>query len=239
MKGFKYSLFKFIAEFILIVTGIILSFYIQGKIEDRSSRNEARHIMQQVLSDLISDTLCYSREINRGELVIANVDYLLKLNNESQLDTEEALDSFVYSFWFTTTNLKTPLHTAGYTRLIHFENKNIIEDDSLINSLISYYTIDKGLIDGATKLDQEFVDGPLIEAYSSGESYEVLNTASIGKPYADTFRKNILTFLENKQIRSLLIFNASNKGHFINNLLTTQESASVKIDALKQWLAKF
>ena len=239
MKSFKYNLLKFFAEFILIVTGIILSFYIQDKIEDRASKKEARHIMQQVLSDLVNDTLLFNQGIKVSQSTISSSDYLLNINYETQLDTEEELDSFFFCFWYTTTNLKTPIHMAGYTRLIYFDNNNIIHNDSLINYIIGYYTIDKAIMDGCMKFDADFVDGPLTEAYTESYSYNILNAAHKAKPYPETMKEDIILFLENKKIRSLLLYNISNKAYYREHIQATKDSASKKIELLKNWLAKF
>lgn len=242
MKNFKYSLLKFFAEFILIVTGIMLSFYIQEKIEDRSARKEARHILQQILSDLSSDTVRYNHEIQLAKHTIACTNYLLNLNYETQLDTEEELDSAIICFWAATFNIKTFVYTAGYTRLIHFDNKSIINDDSLMNSIIGYYTIDKAIIDGFMKFDADFVDGPLTQAYTEPYSYDILNADYqhnlLKKPYSTTIKEDFILFLENKKIRSMLIFNVSNKEYIKKKIQTTRDSASEKINLLKNWLAK-
>lgn len=238
MKGVKYNLVKFIAEFILIVTGIILSFYIQGKIEERDSRIEAKHILEQVLTDMVSDTIRFNHSIQVANHTIGCTFYLLNLDYITNLDTDEEIDSAMFCFWPTTSNLKTPVHTAGYTRLLHFEHENVIRNDNLVNSIIGYYTIDKAALDGCMKFDADFVDGRLTDAYTESYSYEVLNAAYNGKPYSATIKEDIILFLQNKKIRALLIFNNSNKYHFMENIVSAKANACRNIELLKTWLAQ-
>jgi hypothetical protein len=242
MKPLKYNLLKFTAEFVLIIASIILSFYIQGKIDDQESRKEAVHIMNQVRTDMISDTIKFRWEMNNAERLIGVCNYLLNMDYEKELATEAGIDSTMFLIGETTTNLYTPIHVAGYTRLVNFAKKEVIGDNALVDSTISYYTVDKAKIEGYYDVDRYFVDRTMVEQYIATPSYHILNTYYtrnvLEAPYSPTIKKDIIEFLETKEIRSLLIFNIINKINYNNIIKYTKESANRKILSLNEWLEK-
>jgi hypothetical protein len=242
MKSFKYNLLKFTAEFILILSSIILSFYIQGKIDDRESRKEAIHIMSQVRTDMISDTLKFQLEMKNAERLIDICMHLLSMDYEKELATENGIDTTIFFIGETTTNLYTPIHLAGYTRLVNFTKKEVIADNALVDSTISYYTIDKSKIESYYDVDRNFVDKVMIEKYTGNQSYNMLNIFYerniLAQPHPATVKKDIIDFLENKEIRSLLIFNIINKVNYSTIINYTKKSAQRKIASLEKWLEK-
>lgn len=241
-RSFKYYLLRFSAEFILIIGSIILSFYIQGKIEGRQSRKEAVHILSQVRTDMISDTIKFDLELKNAERLLGICNYLLNMDYEKDLITETDIDSTIFFIGETTTNLYTPLHLAGYTRLINFADKEVINDNPLVDSTISYYTIYKAKIESYYDVDRNYTDRTMMEKYISNPSYDMLNTFYtrnvLGQPHSPDVKKIIMEFLETKEIRSLLIFNIINKVNYSKVIIHTKRSAYRKIQTLDQWLEK-
>jgi hypothetical protein len=242
MKSWKYGILKFFAEFVLIIGSIILSFYIQGKIDDGDAKKEARDIMGQVMTDLCSDTVKYRQEINNGQRLIMVCNYLLNMDYNASLKSESDFDTTSFLIGETITNLYTPVHIAGYTRLVNFGKKEIIKDNPLLDSIIGYYTVSKAKIEGYYEMDRHFVDRTMVERYLSNESYNILNSYYQRKvlelPYDKEIKTYIIDFLENKQIRSLLIFNIINKNNYLTAIAENQQAAIKRIDMINGWLAK-
>jgi hypothetical protein len=158
------------------------------------------------------------------------------------LATEGGVDSTLFLIGETTTNLYTPMHLAGYTRLINFTQKEMIGDNALVDSTLSYYTVDKTRLEAYFEVDRHFVDRTMVETYLANSSYNILNAYysknMLGAPYSPTIKQDIIEFLETKEIRSLLIFNIINKVNYSRIINYTKESANRKIQSLNQWLEK-
>lgn len=242
MKSWKYAVLKFIAEFVLIIGSIILSFFIQGKIDEGDAKKEASDILEQIKTDLVNDTINYRQEIDKAGRLMALSIYLMEMDYEKDLVTESNFDSTIFLIGETTNNLYTPVHMAGYTRLINFEQKEVINDYALLDSVISYYTLYKTRIDGYYEMDRHYVDNVMVEKYLENDSYAVLNTYYtrniIGIPYAPDIKTNIIEFLENKKIRSLYIFNIINKRNYMLAIMANKTSAIRMLAMIDDWRSK-
>jgi len=240
MKGPKYYVLKLSAEFVLIFASVLFSFYIQGKIDDGKSKKEANYIMTQIRTDLVSDTLNFTNELSNANRLIGHCNILLNLNYETDLTNENKIDTILFFIGESISNLYTPIHIAGYTRLINFGEKEVIKNNALVDSTIEYYTIDKSKIESFYDVDRNYVDNIMVRKYLETPSYNVLNSYYthniLGSEYASDVKQNIKEFLDNKEIRSLLIFNIINKANFSNIIMHTKESAKRKITLLDQWL---
>lgn len=242
MKSWKYALLKFFAEFVLIIGSIILSFYIQGKIDDGDAKKEALDILTQINTDLVNDTINYRQEIDKANRLMTLSIYLMHLDYEKELVTETDFDSTLFLIGETTNNLYTPVHMAGYTRLINFEKKEVIKDNALLDSIIGYYTLNKTKIDGYYEMDRHYVDRVMVEKYIQNDSYNVLNSFYtrniLGAPYEKDIKNYIIDFLNNKEIRSLLIFNIINKSNYLKAIVSNKTSAIRKIEMISSWINK-
>ena len=242
-KKLQYGLLKFFAESVLIIGSIILSFYIQGKIEDSGSKKEAINILEQVKTDLISDTCQFYREIKNADRLMGISNHLLNFQPDLSLSNEQGIDSTLLLIGETITNLYTPIHVAGYTRLINFDHKEVVKDNPLLDSIIGYYTVSKTKIDGYYEVDRHYVDHTLVDQYLSNKSYAVLNEYYsrniMGQPHSAEIKNNIISFLNNQEIRSVLIFNIINKNNYKTTIIQTKGNAYRKIELIDEWLKKY
>ncbi len=242
MKSLKYAIPKFVAEFILIIGSIILSFYFQGKIDEGNARKEASDILTQIRTDLVNDTINYRQEIDKANRLMALSVYLMNMDYDKELVTESDFDSTMFLIGETTNNLYTAIHLAGYTRLINFEEKEVIKDYVLIDSVIGYYTLYKTRIDGYYEMDRDYVDRIMVEKYLENDCYNVLNTYYsrniLGAPYDKEIKLYVKEFLDNKKIRSLLIFNIINKRNYMLAILSNKACAQRVMGMIDDWNEK-
>ncbi len=239
-KGPKYYAVRFSAEFILIFASVIVSFFIQGKIDDSKSKKEAIHILNQIKTDLVSDTLKFDAELENAQKLIGVCNFLLNMDYNKELNTDGDIDTAIFFIGESINNLYTPIHIAGYTRLVNFTEKEVIKNNALIDSTISYYTIEKTKMENFYDVDRNYVDNIMVRKYVETPSYNVLNTYYtrniLGAEYSTHVKEDIIEFLENKEIRSLLIFNIINKANYSNQINNTKASATRKINMLNEWL---
>ena len=134
----KYLLYA-IGEIVLVVIGILFALQINTWNEDRKNRNEQHFLLNKLEMDIRSDVDEIGQKISRGEHGIANFIFCLEvLSRQKEVTHEEFMSSFgsILGINYFDQN------TTTFDNLVSSGKIDLIEDQQLLDSLVSYYNKD-------------------------------------------------------------------------------------------------
>ena len=210
-KLLKYSRYA-IGEILLVVIGILIALSINNWNEEQKNKIKATDYLDGIASEIRIDTATIGNALKRIDWVVSRKMWTINSINYATVPT----DSLLYAFG--SPDLRDyKITETTFSKISDLSVLDLIENDSLVEAIIRYYSIEKDKYHGTIEWDmtenqyenniinyESEVDFISIyrsiivqEKISNSELIEQINKS------ADSLRESIISFLNRPKIRNL------------------------------------
>lgn len=159
----KRSIYALLIEFVLIISGILISLFFQSRFEANLQREEGLQIIDQVYNDLKLDTALFNKNIRQADYLMNEYTNLLSKKDKPIVEAE--LPEIVKGVLATDSKILTILNRGGYLRFTSFGNYELYDDPTLINSILHYYNNQNELLSNYYHWDASYIEEKVVGYY--------------------------------------------------------------------------
>ncbi len=233
----KRNIYSLILEFVLIISGVLISLFFQSKYEERQQEEEGFQILNQVRSDLKLDTALLASNIDKINYLMDQ--YIRLLKKKSDAIVGEEMPGIVEGILATDTKVVTLLNRGGYLRFSSFGNYELYHQPELINSILHYYTNQNELLANYYRWDDSYVENKVVDYYRSHHTGNLLRYFEQSVFGEDSKKEDAVmmqTMIADPEFQSLVVYNYIIKKNYKAQLEKAKEEAEGLIKKLENSL---
>lgn len=132
----------FAAEFLVVVSGILVAMALQAWWNDRGNRAEERVLLQRMLSDLTSDSIRLSAELRADSASIAQVAFVKRYMDQESMFADSVADEFGGLGMASAVSLQ-----AAQYETLKSKGLGLITDPALRSAITSFYEVTQASLD--------------------------------------------------------------------------------------------
>ncbi|MVM39122.1 hypothetical protein GO730_18870 [Spirosoma sp. HMF3257] len=209
---FKTILEKYISEILVIFIGISISFFFDEWRENRKDDETVKKHLTVLRTNLVQDTLKLTVMINHGHKLVNSINKLTYFKFDSEIK-----DSISFHIDNAASYLVFKPNQMAYEEIKQTAHTNLIKNDSLKTSFLSYYTSTIPYCTEWCKIDETHTMTQLIPEMSIYFPVVIDSLNIISS-------KEKIKALKVKKLRNLLLANTIYKKETINTFVFTKKA---------------
>lgn len=226
-----------ITEFLLIISGILISLFVQSKFEERQQKAEGIKILNQIANDLMLDTALFSLNLKSAAYLMEQ--YKMLLSKKGNIVKDLGMPSAVEGVLATDSKILTMINRGGYLRFTSFGQFEVYRQPELINDILHYYNNQNEMLNSFTQWDTNYVKDQVVEYYLSHHTgnlrrYFEQNVLHDGPRQDDAMMKRQM--LDDPDFQSLLAYNYIIKMNYLGQLQEAREEAIKLLSKIQKYL---
>lgn len=221
-------------EFTLIISGILISLYVQRWYDERQKKEEGKAIIRQIINDLQLDTALFQSQIRKTNELTNSYEQLIQLGEQSL--SPEQMPLVIQGILASDTKTSIRINEGGYLRFISMGDFEQYEDDQTVNAILHYYTAQKDLITGHTDWDRNFVENEVVPFYLNNHTENLkrfFEQTVLGKEPEPNDILRMEVMIQDKRFQSLVVFDHIIKTNYIEQIKSASKEAEKLLRLLR------
>jgi hypothetical protein len=225
-----------IRDLVVLVIGIMLSFFLTQWGQNRADDKEEKRIISLLYADLQADTAQIHQNVKQLKRLKQNYDTILKYKDRA--DDISAME--MYSYLYQVINLVpfNPKQTA-YQQFIYQERSQTVKNKEILSDVISLFNSEYAQLEDINQTHEDFLINRLAIKY-----FELLPPISSLKDFTDEKSVQIKAVVQDNEVLNMLQFDVILKLNLEQNYLKASQKAEQILGMIEQeyenadWLVK-
>ncbi|MBS1978839.1 MAG: hypothetical protein JST46_15815 [Bacteroidetes bacterium] len=220
------SVQSLITEFILIISGILISLFVQNKFEERQQKAEGIRILGQIANDLKLDTALFTSNLKSAGYLMDQ--YKLLLSKKGNMVKDPGMPAVVEGVLATDSKVLTMINRGGYLRFTSFGQFELYRQPELINDILHYYNNQNEMLNSFSEWDSNYVKDQVVGYYLShhtGNLRRYFEQSILHDSSRAEDAMMMRQMLDDPDFQSIQVYNYIIKMNYYNQLQEAREEA--------------